>query len=141
MIKKGQSGNIKGRPKGAINRKTRTLRMLFEGEAEDLIRKAIEKAKEGDIQALKLCLERILPPVKDIPINLDISEVIDETASSVLAFSREVIKAVTRGEITPSEGDLIVGMLDKYGRTIEMDELDKRISSLEESLRKRGAGL
>ena len=37
-------------------------RRPLEGEGEALTRKAIELAKAGDMAALRLCLDRILPP-------------------------------------------------------------------------------
>jgi hypothetical protein len=37
----------------------------LDGEAEALTRKAIERALEGDTTALRLCLDRLLPPRKD----------------------------------------------------------------------------
>jgi Family of unknown function (DUF5681) len=59
---KGQSGNPRGKPRGARNRATLLAEALLDGEAEALTRKAIEKALEGDGMALRLCLERVLPP-------------------------------------------------------------------------------
>jgi hypothetical protein len=60
---KGQSGNPRGKPRGARNRATLLAEALLDGEAEALTRKAIEKALEGDGMALRLCLERVLPPI------------------------------------------------------------------------------
>jgi hypothetical protein len=57
----GAVNNPAGRPKGARHRSTLAAEALLDGEAEALTRKAIEKAKEGDSVALRLCLERILP--------------------------------------------------------------------------------
>ena len=51
--KPGQSGNPKGKPKGALNHATRTVLELLDGEAEALTRKAVEKALEGDGVALR----------------------------------------------------------------------------------------
>jgi len=137
MFAKGRSGNPNGRPLGAINKKTQALRLLIEGESRCLVRKVIEKAKEGDIQALKLCLERILPPVKDVPINIRLPE-IGKDASSVLNLSREVIKAVTNGEITPIEGEMLIGIIEKYGKAIDLKDLEVRLVALEESINKKG---
>lgn len=60
-FEKGQSGNRDGRPQGSRNKATLAVEALLEGEAEALTRKAIERALEGDIQALRLCLERVCP--------------------------------------------------------------------------------
>src|SRR5262245_4945736 len=67
-FKKGQSGNPKGRPRGSRNRATLAINALLDGEAEVLTRKAIELAKAGDLTALRLCLDRIVPPRKECPV-------------------------------------------------------------------------
>ena len=59
-----------GRPKGARHRVTRAAEELLDGEAEALTRKAIELALNGDPMALRLCLERILPPRKERPVDI-----------------------------------------------------------------------
>jgi Family of unknown function (DUF5681) len=71
---KGQSGNPRGRPAGARNAATVIAEQLLDGEAETLIRKAIEKAKRGDMVALRLCLDRIVPPRRDRPVHFTIPE-------------------------------------------------------------------
>jgi hypothetical protein len=48
-FQKGQSGNPGGRPLGSRNKTTQAVDALLDGEAETLTRKAIEKAKDGDI--------------------------------------------------------------------------------------------
>src|SRR6516162_9210224 len=69
---KGQSGNPAGKPKGARHRATLAAEALLDGEAEALTRKVIELALEGNIFALKICLDRILPPrrERDVALNL-----------------------------------------------------------------------
>src|SRR6476660_5973333 len=63
--KKGQSGNPNGRAAGSRNRATPAIEALLEGEGEALTRKAIELAKAVDMQALRLCLNRLATPRKD----------------------------------------------------------------------------
>ncbi len=74
---KGQSGNPKGKPKGVRNRLTLAAEALLDGEAETITRKAVELAKGGDMTAIRLCLERILPPRKDQPVTVDLPSVAD----------------------------------------------------------------
>ena len=71
-FRKGQSGNPLGRPRGTRNKATIAAEALFEGEIEGICRKAIEEAKQGNIQAIKLVLDRILPPKKEAPIFIDL---------------------------------------------------------------------
>ena len=61
-----------GRPKGARHRITRAAEALLDGETEALTRKAIELALAGDGMALRLCLERILPPRKERPVDIEL---------------------------------------------------------------------
>ena len=63
---KGRSGNPRGRPAGSRNKKTLAAAVLLEGESEALTRKAVELALEGDPTALRLCIERILPPCPNV---------------------------------------------------------------------------
>ena len=50
---------------------TLAMEALLDGESEALTRKAIGLALGGDITALRLCLDRVLPPRKDRPINFE----------------------------------------------------------------------
>ena len=75
LWRKGVSGNPSGKPKGSLNRVTLAIQSLLDGEGEELTRKAIELAKDGDLTALKLCLERICPPRKSRPISIDLPDV------------------------------------------------------------------
>jgi hypothetical protein len=72
---KGQSGNPNGRPVGARNKATETAELLLDGETEALTKMAIELALDGNPTALKLCLERIIPPRRERPVNLGLAPV------------------------------------------------------------------
>lgn len=67
----GQSGNPAGRPKGSRNKATVALEKILNGDAESILRKAIELAQDGDPTALRRCLDRLLPPRKDRPITFE----------------------------------------------------------------------
>jgi uncharacterized protein DUF5681 len=61
-FKPGHSGNPAGRPPGTRNKATESAELLLEGEAEALTRKAVELALGGDPIALRLCIDRLIPP-------------------------------------------------------------------------------
>jgi Family of unknown function (DUF5681) len=71
----GTSGNPSGRPKGARNKATIAAEALLDGEAESLTRKLVEKAKEGDVGALRFCLDRICPPRRGRLVTVEIPEI------------------------------------------------------------------
>ncbi|HLN49346.1 MAG TPA: DUF5681 domain-containing protein [Steroidobacteraceae bacterium] len=64
-FQKGQSGNPAGKPKGVRNRATLMAALmaekLMQDDAEEVIRAVIEKAKQGDMTAARLIIERIAP--------------------------------------------------------------------------------
>src|SRR5882724_7958032 len=64
-FRRGESGNPAGRPIGARHKATVAAEALLDGEAERLTRKVLEMALAGDIVAMLLCLERILPPRRE----------------------------------------------------------------------------
>ncbi len=128
-FKPGKSGNSNGRPKGALNKSTLAAQALLEGEAEALTRKAIELAKDGDIQALRLCFDRLLPPRRDRPVTLQVASVDD--AGGLETASAAVLQAVLAGEITPSEGQGVSAVIEGRRKVVELTELDRRVSDLE----------
>jgi Family of unknown function (DUF5681) len=58
VFKPGKSGNPSGKPKGARNKTTVAMEKLLDDDAATITSKAIELAKNGDLTALRLCLER-----------------------------------------------------------------------------------
>jgi hypothetical protein len=107
----GQSGNPKGRPKGARNRATVAAEALLEGEAEALTRKAIDMALGGDVTALKLCLERLVPPRKDRTIAFEMPRPEDATQ----AFAA-LLAAIAEGRITIGEASAVAGLIETQRR-------------------------
>ena len=61
------------------------IEALLEGEGEALTRKAIELAKTDEMQALRLCMDRLAPPRRDAPVAFDLPEMkkADEDGSGV----------------------------------------------------------
>jgi len=127
----GQSGNPNGRPQGSRNKATIALESLLDGQAEALTQKAIDMALEGDMQALRLCLDRIYPPRKSRPIEIELPKV--ETAEDVQSAQAAVIEAMAGGEITPDEASTIAGVLENKRRAIETVELENRLTELEQA--------
>lgn len=122
----GQSGNPKGRPKDT---RTAELREMLRAESGALIAKAVELAKDGDPQALRLCLERILPPLKGKDTAVSIPGLVN--AQTLSEKGEAVLDAAAEGTITPTEAATLVQSLAGLSRVIETDDLEKRIEALE----------
>lgn len=65
-----------------------------------LTRKAVEMALGGDTVALRLCLERLMPPRKDRPVAVPLQQI--ASAEDAAKAAGAVLAAVAAG-ITPSE--------------------------------------
>ncbi len=118
-----------GRPAGARHKYVLAIQSLLDGEAEALGRKAIELAMEGDTVALELCLERIVPRKKDIPVQFDMPTI--ASAPQAAHAAQAVLLAVSQGDVTPMEGATIMGLVEQYRRTLELSEFEGRIVALE----------
>jgi hypothetical protein len=123
------AGGNPGRPRGARNHATRAAESLLEGQTEALTTKAIEMALAGDITALRLCLDRILPVRKDRPVEVDLPVV--ETAADHAPALAAVAAAVALGDLAPAEGKAVAEVLELHRKAIETAELERRISDLE----------
>ncbi len=129
-FQKGQSGNPSGRPQGSRHKVSVAIENLLEGEAEALTRKAIQLALEGDLIALRLCLERLCPPVKQRPVRIEMPIV--KSASEAVGAMTAVLESVSTGEITTGEGQALADMIERFRRVLETEELERRIGALED---------
>src|SRR3974390_3507282 len=59
LFQKGQSGNPAGRPRGSRNRASIRRQRMLEKKGRALLDKAVELAMDGNIAALRLCLDRV----------------------------------------------------------------------------------
>ena len=126
---KGQSGNPAGRPKGSRNATTLALETLLDGQASALTQKAIDLALTGDMAALRLCLDRILPPRKDRPVTFALPPI--ESAKVAASTVSAVLAAVAVGEITPADAGEISKLIEVYVRASETAKLSERLDRLE----------
>lgn len=125
-FKAGQSGNPAGRPKGALGRATKWREALSE-HGDDLFKVAVDHALDGDMTALKLCLERISPPVKPTsdPVEFFLhGKTLSEKAESVL-------QAIADGVIDVDSGRKLIGAISDLGKIIEVDSILERLEALE----------
>ena len=136
QFKPGQSGNPTGKPKGTRHKTTLAVQALLEGEAETISRKAIELAKAGDMTAIRLVLERILPPRKDAPIQFDFAS--PRNAEDVANAMSLLVELIGAGDLTPNEGATIAGILEQQRKCIETAVLERKLELLEQTIRSRG---
>lgn len=131
---KGQSGNPAGKPKGTKHKATQAAMVLLEGEAEALTRKAIELALEGDVTALRLCLDRITPSLKSTAplVKLDMTQ-----PNSLAATAKAYISAASNGEIPPDIAAQMVSAVASVARVEEMENVKERLEAIERAIKEK----
>jgi len=126
---KGQSGNPAGRRRGSRNKATMMAALYLDGEAEGLVRKAVEMAYAGDALALRLCLERTLAPRRDRPEPFRLPPV--ESAADLAPAMAAVMTAAARGVITTGQAAEMASVIATRLRAIEAAEFDRHLTALE----------
>ena len=134
QFQKGTSGNPAGKPKGVRNRATMMAEKLMEDDAEEVVRSVIAKAKEGDMAAARLIIERIAPARKGRPVVLDLPDA--KTSADLAAAMAALVRALAGGEVTPDEAATIAGVFEIRRKTIETMEFEQRLAALEQGARK-----
>lgn len=125
----GQSGNPKGRPRGSRNRATLLALAAMEGDLTEVVGVVLAAARGGDLVAARLVLERLVPPMRDRPITLDLPDT--STAEGVSAAQAALVAAVAAGELTPGEAHTLADIVDARRKALETEELDARVRALE----------
>lgn len=122
----GQSGNPKGKTPGSGE--LQRLRASIAADVPEILAGLVTAAKGGDIQAARLILERVLPPVKAIEqaVALQLPD-----GGTLTAQGRAVLLAVARGELAPSQGAALLGAIGTLARVTEIDEIETRLTKLE----------
>ena len=123
----GQSGNPKGKTPGSGE--LQKLRASIAADVPEILAGLATAAKGGDIQAARLLLERVLPPVKSIEqaVELQLPD-----GGTLTAQGRNVLSAVASGDLAPGQGAMLLSAIGSLARVTEIDEMEARLTKLEE---------
>src|SRR5262245_30100660 len=123
-FEKGESGNPAGRPRGSRNRATLLMESLLADDAEAIGRKAIEMAKQGDMAAIRLCMDRLSPARKGEPVAFELPP-LDKPADSVAAAAT-IVAAVAAGGLTPAGAAGVGKVVGVYVRGLAAKAVGRR---------------
>lgn len=123
-FKRGVSGNPSGRPKTENTR----LRQQLAAHSEAVAAVVVDAALKGDLQAAKIVLERVCPPLKPIvsPVTITLPNNL-----GIADTARAIIEHAAHGEIAPDVAGQLVQAVAALARIIEIDELEQRLTALE----------
>ena len=119
--KKGQSGNPGGR-----SGQTAKIRAALAAGADDVAAVVLEAARNGDMQAARLVLERMVPTVKPVaelaPFDLDDGD--------LPACARSILAAIAAGTLPPDQGKALIDSVVSMARVVEVAQLEQQVGEL-----------
>lgn len=127
----GNRANPSGRPKGSLNKATILAQELIDTEGELIVRKALDLAKSGDGAALKIVMDRLIPPRRDRHLSIALPEI--RNASDAASAMAAVINEVAGGNITAGEAEGLTKLIGEYSKILEVSQFEERLKRLEEA--------
>lgn len=125
-FKQGKSGNPKGRPRGRVDRRVQ-MREQIESCAEELVALALQRARSGDGAALRLLLDRAIPPLRAASAAVDI-ELPEGTAAE---RADAILAHAAAGNLPIPEARELIAAVADAAKLQSLDELERRIAALE----------
>ena len=119
----GHSGNPGGR-----SGQTQAIRAQLAAGADAVTRKVLAAAKKGDMQACRLILERLVPPIK--PTSEAVTFELDDT--DLITTARSIMRAIAAGTLPTEQGKVLLDAVVGMSRVIEVAELEKQLAELRE---------
>jgi hypothetical protein len=120
QFRKGQSGNPAGRPPGSRNRATSMVQNLLEGAAENIAKRAAQLAEEGNVAAIRICMNRLSPVGQHNPVAFELPPI---------HSPQDCLRATSA--IAPSAALQIARVIDVHLRAISTNDLEARMTKLE----------
>src|SRR5258708_10363080 len=120
----------KGRPKGSRNKATLALQEMLEDSGMGILARLRLMALQGDRTAMRLCLERLLPVRKGRPVYFRLP--VMNTVADVAKAQRMVLQQVSKGFLTPEEGQSVSGMIQTTLQCLLAGDLLPRLEKLEQ---------
>lgn len=125
MFKKGQSGNPAGRKAGTSE--AAKLRQAIEADIPDIISAMVESAKQGEVGAAKLLLDRSIPAIKPVAIGVTV----DDLKGTLSEQGDVIVSAMGDGSISPEQAHQMLAGLASLSKIREVDDLLRRVELLE----------
>ncbi len=121
------SPNPGGRPRDT---RTQALRSMILSEIPAVISQLLVQAKNGDVSASTLLMNKVLPNLKPTAeaITFDIA-----SNDNLATIGQSIVDEIARGGISPDVGAQIITALSNQAKIEEFVTLEQRIAALEGS--------
>ena len=124
--KAGISGNPAGRTPGSGQ--LQKLRDAIAKDVPEILASLVDAAKGGNINAARLILDRVLPPLKAIELGV----ALQLPEGTLTAKAGALLDAAALGQVTPAQAAQLIAAVGTIGKITEFDELNARITQLEQ---------
>jgi len=126
VFKPGESGNLKGRPRGGGWRLDLYKEEVYP-RARELMKKGIEVALNGDPIMLKYFLDRVMPTSNyGLPFTVSVNNV-----NSLLPLINEIFSALENEFINMEQFKILIDSLKNVKDVIVVEEIHQRLEKLE----------
>ena len=137
-----QKGNThskgRGRPKGSRNPFYKALDEIADKASKDILRRAVEDARNGNTKAQELLLTRLWPQrAGGRPVFMDLPKT--ETIEDVGRALDAITAATVDGTLTTEEGERLTKQVETKIKFIESVEMMRRIEKLEKNAGNAGS--
>jgi len=128
----GRSGNPNGRPKGSKNKATQLSKDLLEEAAEAIVSALVDKAKDGDLRAIKMCLDRFHPQPRPTPDGFEMPRVttIDDAQNAL----GEIAEALARGDTDTETANMLSKSVQFQVTNFILSGLIKKVTEIEKEV-------
>lgn len=128
-FEKGNRANPNGRPVGAKHKALIALDAIGSDAAQDLLEKVIKEARNGDMTAARIILDRVWPARKGRQLTFTVPKV--ESAGDIAKALGGILEAVAGGLLTIEEGQGLAAILESQRKALELTEIEARLTELE----------
>jgi len=123
-----KSGNPAFQPRDSRGR--RAAEQILAEHGETIVQTAIDLARDGDMRALQMCLDRVYPKPKERRLAFKLPPL--KTMSDAVAAMTAIVQGVADGELTVGEAASLAGLVDAFRRILWDAGLEPRLARLEQ---------
>ena len=135
-FRKGESGNPTGPARGVLNYATLLAQELLAARVESIAGKLIELAEGGDMRAIRVLVERLMPVIKDRPIAVRAAA--DREARRQRCSGGSHCGGRRGRRLTAAEAARLAKVVDVYVHALDSEGFDEPLGELEKEIGARG---
>ena len=125
----GQSGNPAGRAVGSRNKKTLAAEAALFDHAKELVDNMVQRAKNGEPAAMRLCMERILPVGRGRPLPIELPSI--RSTEDALKAADVIMDALKEGAVSAREAVDLLRVVEGLTRLTGAIDFIKKVARRE----------